>query len=170
MVVFWEFNHFVVLEGIEGRKIYINDPNEGPRWVSREEFEEAYSGMCFALLGNEEARIDLRCRIMFGTLQKRLPQELRLAGIATMAEANRFLEELFWPAHNARFARPAADTGSAFVAFAGTLEDILCAQEDRVVAGDNTVRYQEPHAADLRQHRLHPRRRASYRGRGEVRS
>ena len=44
-------------------------------------------------------------------------------------------------AHNARFARPAADTGSAFVAFAGTLEDILCAQEDRVVAGDNTVRY-----------------------------
>ena len=27
------------------------------------------------------------------------------------------------------------------MAFAGTLEDILCAQEDRVVAGDNTVRY-----------------------------
>ena len=44
-----------------------------------------------------------------------------------MAEANRFLEELFWPAHNARFARPAADTGSAFVAFAGTLEDIAAA-------------------------------------------
>ena len=82
-----------------------------------------------------------RSERMFGTLQKRLPQELRLAGIATMAEANRFLEELFWPAHNARFTRPAADTGSAFVAFAGTLEDILCAQEDRVVAGDNTVRY-----------------------------
>ena len=50
-------------------------------------------------------------------------------------------QELFWPAHNARFARPAADTGAAFVAFTGTLEDILCAQEDRVVAGDNTVRY-----------------------------
>ena len=82
-----------------------------------------------------------RSERMFGTLQKRLPQELRLAGIATMAEANRFLEELFWPAHNARFARPAADTGSAFVAFAGTPEDILCAQEDRVVAGDNTMCY-----------------------------
>ena len=89
-----------------------------------------------------------RSERMFGTLQKRLPQELRLAGIATMAEANRFLEELFWPAHNARFARPAADTGSAFVAFAGTLEDILCAQEDRVVAGDKHRALQEPHAAD----------------------
>ena len=72
-----------------------------------------------------------RSERMFGTLQKRLPQELRLAGIATMAEANRFLEELFWPAHNARFARPAADTGSAFVAFAGTLEDILCVARRR---------------------------------------
>jgi hypothetical protein len=82
-----------------------------------------------------------RSERMFGTLQKRLPQELRLAGIATMAEANRYLKEVFWPAHNARFARPAADAGSAFVAFAGTLEDILCVQEERVVGNDNTVRY-----------------------------
>ena len=78
---------------------------------------------------------------MFGTLQKRLPQELRLAGIATMAEANRFLKEVFWPAHNARFARPAEDSGSAFVAFAGKLDDILCVQQERIVAGDNTLRY-----------------------------
>ncbi len=82
-----------------------------------------------------------RSERMFGTLQKRLPQELRLAGIATMAEANRYLAEVFWPAHNARFARPAAEAGSAFVAFAGTLEDILCVQEERVVGNDNTVRY-----------------------------
>jgi transposase len=87
-----------------------------------------------------------RSERMFGTLQKRLPQELRLAGITTMAEANRFLEEVFWPAHNARFARPAEAAGSAFVAFAGSsvacgLADILSVQEERVVAGDNTVRY-----------------------------
>ncbi len=82
-----------------------------------------------------------RSERMFGTLQKRLPQELRLAGIATMAEANRYLAEVFWPAHNARFARPAKDTGSAFVAFAGPLEDILCIQEERVVSNDNTLRY-----------------------------
>ena len=82
-----------------------------------------------------------RSERMFGTLQKRLPQELRLAGISTMEDANRFLKEVFWPAHNARFARPAEDTGSAFVAFAGTLEDILCVQQERIVAGDNTLRY-----------------------------
>ncbi len=82
-----------------------------------------------------------RSERLFGTLQKRLPQELRLAGVATMAEANRFLKEVFWPAHNARFARPAEDTGSAFVAFASDLADILCVQEERVVSNDNTLRY-----------------------------
>ena len=77
----------------------------------------------------------------FGTLQKRLPQELRVAGISTMADANRFLAEVFWPAHNARFATPAEEPASAFVPFTGDLDDILCVQEERVVAGDNTVRY-----------------------------
>ena len=82
-----------------------------------------------------------RSERMFGTLQKRLPQELRLAGITDMAGANRFLKEVFLPQHNARFATPAEDQGTAFVPFTGALNDILCAQEDRVVAGDNTVRY-----------------------------
>ena len=55
----------------------------------------------------------------FGTLQKRLPQELRLAGITDMVEANRFLKEVFLPQHNARFATPAEDRGTAFVSGAG---------------------------------------------------
>ena len=78
---------------------------------------------------------------MFGTLQKRLPQELRLAGITDMAGANRFLKELFLPQHNARFATPAEDQGSAFVPFTGALDDILCIHEERTVSNDNTVRY-----------------------------
>ena len=82
-----------------------------------------------------------RSERMFGTLQKRLPQELRHAGIATMEEANRFLKEVFLPAHNARFAIAPEAASSAFVPFAGALEDILCVHEERVVGNDNTVRY-----------------------------
>ena len=78
---------------------------------------------------------------MFATLQKRLPQELRLAGITTMEEANRFLRETFLPDHNRRFAIAPEAPGSAFVPFAGNLDDILCVQEERSVAGDNTLRY-----------------------------
>ena len=78
---------------------------------------------------------------MFGTLQKRLPQELRLADITDMAEANRFLKEVYLPLHNARFATPAEAEGTAFVPFAGALDEILCVHAERTVGNDNTVRY-----------------------------
>jgi transposase len=76
----------------------------------------------------------------FGTLQKRLPQELRLARIKTLAGANRYLSERFVPDYNARFAVPAAEPGSAFIPYIGRpIEDVLCIQEDRVVGADNCV-------------------------------
>lgn len=79
----------------------------------------------------------------FRTLQDRLPKELVLAGITEMAAANRYLAERFLPAYNQRFAGPAPEVGTAFVPWIGpTLAEILCVQEERVVAKDNTVRYQ----------------------------
>jgi hypothetical protein len=81
-----------------------------------------------------------RMERVFGTLQKRLPQELRLARIKTVAGANRYLKERFVPDYNARFAVPAAEPGSAFVPYVGRpIEDVLCIQEDRVVGADNCV-------------------------------
>ena len=82
-----------------------------------------------------------RSERMFGTLQKRLPQELRLAGITGMAEANRFLREVYLPLHNARFQVTPEAQDSAFVPFTGALDEILCIQEERTVSNDNTVRY-----------------------------
>jgi helix-turn-helix protein len=76
----------------------------------------------------------------FGTIQSRLPPELRLAGVATLEAANRYLKEQFVPDYNARFAVPAAEEGSAFIPYAGRpLEDILCTQESRQVGRDNCV-------------------------------
>ena len=84
-----------------------------------------------------------RMERVFGTLQKRLPPELRAAGITSPAAANCFLAERFVPEHNRRFAVAAAEAGSAFVAFAGAgaLAEILCVQHERVVGNDNCVRY-----------------------------
>jgi len=84
-----------------------------------------------------------RSERMFGTLQDRLPKEFKLAGVGDLEGANRFLREVYLPAHNARFAKPPAIADSAFVAVrdpAG-LADILCVEEERVVARDNTVAY-----------------------------
>jgi hypothetical protein len=83
-----------------------------------------------------------RMERVFGTLQGRLPHELRLAEIATLEAANRFLKERFVPDYNARFAVPAAEKGSAFLPYAGRpLEDVLCVQEDRQVGRDNCVKW-----------------------------
>ena len=60
-----------------------------------------------------------------------------------MEAANRYLVERYQPAHNAEFSIPAAEEGSAFVPwFGGNLADILCEQEGRTVAKDNTVRFE----------------------------
>jgi hypothetical protein len=78
----------------------------------------------------------------FRTLQDRLPKELALAGMTTIAAANRWLAETYWPAHNAAFAVAPAETGSAFVADrTGRVRDILCIQEERRVGNDNTVKW-----------------------------
>ena len=82
-----------------------------------------------------------RMERVFGTLQNRLPQELRLAGIDGVEAANRCLAERLIPEHNRRFAVAAAEPGSAFVPFAGDLAEILCVQAERVVGRDNCVRY-----------------------------
>jgi transposase len=80
----------------------------------------------------------------FGTWQGRLPQELRLAGIRTREEANRFLRERYIPEINQRFSRPAAQRGHAFVPVRGQdLDRIFSVEHERVVANDNTVRVGE---------------------------
>ena len=68
-----------------------------------------------------------RSERMFETLQNRLPQELRLAGITGMEEANRFLKETYLPDHNRRFTVAAEEGGTAFTPWGGGgLKDILC--------------------------------------------
>ena len=85
-----------------------------------------------------------RSERMFGTLQNRLPQELRLKGITDMEEANRFLKEEYLPEHNKRFALPAEEQDSAFVPWIGDgLGDVLTVQVERTVGNDNTVLYKK---------------------------
>ena len=53
-ILFWEFNHFLVLEGFIGDQIALNDPALGPRRVSIEEFETSYTGIVLTLTPDED--------------------------------------------------------------------------------------------------------------------
>ena len=78
----------------------------------------------------------------FGTLQGRLPQELRLHQIADYERANRYLEEVFVPDFNRRFSVRPAQQESAFVKL-GAIEPelLLSSRQERSVRNDNTVAF-----------------------------
>jgi transposase len=76
----------------------------------------------------------------FRTWQGRLPQELRVRGITTVEEANRFLQRHYIASFNRKFQRRAAEPGTAFVRLGSqNLERIFSLQYQRQVNRDNTV-------------------------------
>lgn len=78
----------------------------------------------------------------FGTWQGRLPQELRLRGLTTPGEANRFLREEYVAEFNRRFRVAAREEGTAFVPCAREdLELIFSLQHERSVNRDNTIQF-----------------------------
>jgi Winged helix-turn helix len=78
----------------------------------------------------------------FRTLQDRLPKELIAVGVTDRVSANRFLKRSFIRAYNREFAVSPAEPDSAFVPWiGGSLREILCLHEERVVRHDNCVIY-----------------------------
>jgi len=78
----------------------------------------------------------------FGTWQGRLPQELRLRGITTVATANGFLRTQYISEFNQKFTVAASERGSAFVPLRRKdLDLVFCLQHERVVGRDNTVSF-----------------------------
>jgi hypothetical protein len=80
----------------------------------------------------------------FATWQGRLPQQLRLRGIQTVEEANRFPRDHYMAEFNRRFPVAPAQRGSAFVTCPRSkdLDLIFALQFERMVNRDNTVSFQ----------------------------
>jgi hypothetical protein len=98
-----------------------------------------------------------------GLDQERLVRELQLAGISTIAEANRFLEETYLPKINGKFSRAVADPADAHAPL-GTvdLKGILCFEHERTVINDYAVRFERCLFQILKTNRVLPQPKQSH--------
>ena len=48
-IIYWKFNHFMVVEGFSDDGVHVNDPATGPRTVDHEEFNKSYTGLMLRL-------------------------------------------------------------------------------------------------------------------------
>jgi len=71
-IVFWNFNHFLVVEGWGRNCVYLNDPATGPRSVSLQEFDESYTGVVLVLEPGAEFRRSGKKRSLLRALAERL--------------------------------------------------------------------------------------------------
>jgi hypothetical protein len=113
---------------------------EGPEEVQQGQVARVLRslGIRHILARSPEARG--RSERAFGTIQGRLPQELRVAGIRTYAEANAYLESTFVPDFNRRFTVTPRDPERAFTSLARVnLDLVLTLQHERVVRADHVV-------------------------------
>lgn len=79
-VIFWNFNHFLVLEGFAPGRYYLNDPASGPRWVSEKEFDESFTGVVLAFSpGPDFRKGGSRPGILAGLRRRLLGSKLALA-------------------------------------------------------------------------------------------
>ena len=72
IILFWNFNHFLVLEGIKGDKVYLNDPAAGPRTVDRETLDRSFTGVAISIVPGETFRPEGRPRSPWAALARRL--------------------------------------------------------------------------------------------------
>jgi transposase len=105
------------------------------------EFGRALTELDVKLIHAYSPQAKGRIERQFKTLQDRLVKELRLCGISTIEEANKFLGETYWANYNRKFMVKALheDDMHRTVPKGINLDEILCIRTDRQVRNDNTI-------------------------------
>lgn len=79
LILFWGFDHFVVYEGRHGNTFHINDPNDGRRRVSREEFSKNYTGIALEIRpGPDFKRTGSQASVIQGLRKRLMPTKSAL--------------------------------------------------------------------------------------------
>ncbi len=71
MILFWNFNHFIVLEGIKGNRAYLNDPAAGPKKISMDQLNKSFTGVVLTFEPGEDFKKGGEKRNVFRSLRRR---------------------------------------------------------------------------------------------------
>lgn len=118
----------------------VNNHNPDQELVTQ--YHRALDELNIELIHARSPQAKGRVERLFETLQDRLVKELRLAGISSIAKANRFLWGVYVAKHNAKFAVVPKQQLDLHRCLEGVeLTTTLCLKNERVVTADLTVRY-----------------------------
>ena len=82
VVVFWNFNHFLTVEGFGDGKVWVNDPATGPRAMTLAEFDEGFTGVVLTFERTPEFRPGGAAPSLFGNIISQLSRvRSGLAGV-----------------------------------------------------------------------------------------
>ncbi len=111
-VAHWEYNHFLVVDGFKGNKVYLNDPAQGYVVMTRNEFKEGYSGICLKMVPGPDFEPGGKRAGMLGFIRKTMKGALPAAVFSVILTAiisvatilnngvSRFFMDYMLPGHN----------------------------------------------------------------------
>jgi NHLM bacteriocin system ABC transporter peptidase/ATP-binding protein len=102
-IIFWNFNHFLVVEGFHRQKVYLNDPATGPRTVSLAEFSEAFTGVVLTFAPGDDFEVGGQQRDLLRSLRLRLRGSQRALIFCLLAGLLLVLPGLAMPAFSQVF-------------------------------------------------------------------
>ncbi len=127
-ILFWNFNHFVVLKGFWGNRVYLNDPARGSVTVDIKELDESFTGICLRFQPAAGFQPGGKRRVVLDFLQSRMQGTVAaflfvmvtgiltaLLGIVYPAFARMFIDSLL-PGYNPQWLWPFIGAMSAVVA------------------------------------------------------
>jgi transposase len=142
------FTRYITKHGVP-MSVYLDKHTTYKSWVRKDDFQEAEPisqfGRALAELGVKilhahSPQAKGRIERLFNTFQDRMVKEMRLRGVTTIPEANRFLVS-YLPVYNRRFSVPPKKQENLHRPVNVELDTILCIKTERTLKNDHTIKY-----------------------------
>jgi transposase len=142
------FKRYITTYGLP-MSVYVDKHTTYKSWARRDEFHEtepisqfgrALQELGVKMLHAHSPQAKGRIERLFKTFQDRLVKEMRLRGLSTLPQANRFLAS-YLPVYNRRFSVPPKKKENLHRTVTVDLDTVLCIKTERTLKNDHTIQH-----------------------------